>query len=103
MKLTIDIPEEYDNDFLEDHFRDFFSRVMADINNQGMCGRYEKEIAAMMRHAFKNAIVGDINLHSEVIPVANFSFNKDELRQIVKDEVKKIQSEEFVRRTLAKL
>lgn len=103
MKLTIDIPEEYDNDFLEDHFRDFFSRVMADINNQGMCGRYEKEIAAMMRHAFKNAIVGDTNLNSEVIPVANFSFDQDELRQIVKDEVKKIQSEEFVRRTLAKL
>lgn len=68
-----------------------------------MCGRYEKEIAAMMRHAFKNAIVGDTNLHSEVIPVANFSFNKDELRQIVKDEVKKIQSEEFVRRILTKL
>lgn len=78
MKLTIDIPEEYDNDFLEDHFRDFFSRVMADINNKGMCGRYEKETAAMMRHAFKNAIVGDTNLLRSNT-CGYFSFNKDEL------------------------
>lgn len=36
MKLTIDIPEEYNIDFLEDHFRNFFSRVMADIDNKGI-------------------------------------------------------------------
>lgn len=62
MKLTIDIPREYERDFIADKFKDFFSRVIADINCDGMCGFYEKEIAEMFLEAFDNAIVGDANL-----------------------------------------
>lgn len=47
MKITIDIPREYERDFIADKFKDFFSRVIADINCDGMCGFYEKEIAEM--------------------------------------------------------
>ena len=45
MKLTIDIPREYERDFIADKFKDFFSRVIADINCDEMCGNYEKKIA----------------------------------------------------------
>lgn len=38
MKLTIDIPKGYERDFIADKFKDFFSRVIADINCDGMCG-----------------------------------------------------------------
>lgn len=49
MKLTIDIPREYERDFIADKFKDFFSRVIADINCDGMCGNYEKEITYVLR------------------------------------------------------
>lgn len=64
MKLTIDIPREYERDFSADRFKDFFSRVIADINCDGLCGNYEKEIAEMFLEAFDKAIVGEINLNS---------------------------------------
>lgn len=61
MKLTIDIPKGYERDFITDKFKDFFSRVIADINYNGLCGNYEKEIAEMFLEAFDKAIVGEIN------------------------------------------
>lgn len=36
MKLIIDIPREYERDFIADKFKDFFSRVIADINCDGI-------------------------------------------------------------------
>lgn len=63
MKLTIDIPREYERDFSADKFKDFFSRVIADIDCDGLCGNCEKEIAEMFLEAFDKAIVGDVNLN----------------------------------------
>lgn len=75
VKLIIDVPREYEQDFIADKFKDFFSRVIADINCDGMCGFYEKEIAEMFLEAFDNAI-GDTNLNANVIPVANIHQEK---------------------------
>lgn len=52
MKITIDIPDEFINDYITDKFKDFFSRVAADIDNDGLCGNYEKETAEMFLKAF---------------------------------------------------
>lgn len=93
MKLTIDIPREYERDFSVDKFKDFISRVIADINCDGMCGNYEKEIAKMFLEAFDKAIVGDVNLNANAIPVANISFDKDDMQKIIQDELKKFQVE----------
>lgn len=54
MKLTINIPREYESDFIGDEFKDFFSRIIANINCNGMCGNYEKEITEMFIKAFDN-------------------------------------------------
>lgn len=91
MKLTIDIPREYERDFSADKFKDFFSRVIADINCDGMCGNYEKEIAEMFLEAFDNAIVGDVNLNTNVIPAANISFNEEDIQKMIRNELKKFQ------------
>lgn len=93
MKLTIDIPREYENDFIGDKFKDFFSRVIADIDCDGMCGFYEKEIAEMFLEVFDKAIVGEINPNANVIPVANISFDKDDMRKIVQEELEKFKVE----------
>lgn len=93
VKLTIDIPKGYEKDFIADKFKDFFSRVIADINCDGMCGNYEKEIAEMFLEAFDKAIVGDVNPNANVISVANISFNKEDMQKMIQDELKKFQVE----------
>lgn len=55
MKVVIDIPKDFTGDYIVDKFRDFFSRVIADIDCKGMCGRYEKEIAEMFLKAFDDS------------------------------------------------
>lgn len=55
MKVVIDIPEDYTGDYIVDKFKDFFSRVIADIDCKGMCGRYEREIAEMFLKAFDDS------------------------------------------------
>lgn len=93
MKLTIDIPKGYERDFITDKFKDFFLRVIADMDYSGMCGNYEKEIAEMFLEAFDKAIVGDVNLNANVIPVANISFDKEDMQKMIQDELKKFQIE----------
>lgn len=93
MKLTIDIPREYERDFIDDKFKDFFSRVIADIDCSGLCGNYEKEIAEMFIKAFDEAIVGEINLNANIVPVVNISFDKEDMQKMIQDELKKFQVE----------
>lgn len=55
MKVIIGIPKDFEGDYIADKFKDFFSRVIADIDCKGMCGRYEKEIAEMFLKAFDDS------------------------------------------------
>lgn len=56
MKVVIDIPNDFTGDYIVDKFKDFFSRVIADVDCRGvMCGRYEKEIAEMFLKSFDDS------------------------------------------------
>lgn len=55
MRIEIEIPEEFEADYAKDKFSDFFGRVMADINYNGLCGKYEQETAEILAEAFKNS------------------------------------------------
>lgn len=55
MKVIIDIPNDFTGDYIVDKFKDFFSRVIADIDCKGLCGNYEKEIAEMFIKAFEES------------------------------------------------
>lgn len=55
MKVVIDIPNDFTGDYIADKFKDFFSRVIADVDCKGMCGRYEKEIAEMFLKSFDDS------------------------------------------------
>lgn len=44
--------QKYKINFKSDKFKDFFSRVIADMNC--LCGNYEKETAEMLIKAFNN-------------------------------------------------
>ena len=53
MKLIIDIPTEFETNYNEDKFKDFFSRVLCDIEKgKCLCGSYEIETAEMFLKAF---------------------------------------------------
>lgn len=73
MKIIIDIPAEFEVDFNTDKFKDFFSRVVADIDCNGLCGNYEKETAEMFREAFENG---------ETVKNSNWISVKDGLPEI---------------------
>jgi hypothetical protein len=53
MKLVVEIPKEFEQDFQSDRFKEFFERCIADMNC--VCGNYERETAEMFISAFKNA------------------------------------------------
>ena len=55
MKVIIDIPNDFTGDYIVDKFKDFFSRVITDIDCKGLCGNYEKEIAEMFIKAFEES------------------------------------------------
>lgn len=56
MKVIIDIPKDFTGDYIADKFKDFFSRVIADVDRKGtVCGRYEKETAEMFLKAFDDS------------------------------------------------
>ena len=56
MKLIIDIPAEFETDYNGDKFKDFFSRVLCDIDKGVLCGNYEKETAEMFLKAFDESV-----------------------------------------------
>lgn len=59
MRIIIDIPGEFDSDYKGDMFKDFFSRVLVDIEDAVVCGNYEKEITEMFLKAFDESIPMD--------------------------------------------
>jgi hypothetical protein len=75
MKLIIDIPKEFETDYKGDKFKDFFSRVLCDIEKgKCLCGNYEKETAEMFLKAF-----------DESVPMANIVERLEERTEFLKD------------------
>lgn len=61
MKIEIEIPKEFEVDYNSDKFKDFFARVLIDMQRGenlygNLCGNYEKETAYMFWKAFQNSI-----------------------------------------------
>lgn len=69
MEVIINIPNDFTGDYIADKFKDFFSRVIADINCKGICGNYEKEIAEMLLKAFEDSKEKFSCNHSEALPL----------------------------------
>lgn len=53
MKVTIDIPKEFEDHWKDDRFEDSLSRLKADAHC--LAGNYEKETMSMLIKAFNNA------------------------------------------------
>lgn len=72
MKITINIPQDFEKHFNEDRFEDSLKRIKADVhdcinetaqNIPAISGNYELELIEMLIEAFKNAEV----IHSTCI------------------------------------
>lgn len=53
----------------------------------------KRKLQKMFLEAFKKAIVGDVNLNVNVVPIANISFDKEDMQKMIQDELKKFQVE----------
>lgn len=95
MRIVLEIPKELEEDFKKDKFEDFFCRINADIDNEGLCGLYEKEIARMLMKAFKDST--KYSVKEKIVPVANIKVNPKDLDQIaiVNNKVKKLAINKF--------
>lgn len=58
MKLTIEIPKDFEEHFNKDRFEDSLMRIEADIENREyrLSGLYEIELVTMLRNALSNAV-----------------------------------------------
>lgn len=59
MKVTIEIPKEFEEYFNQDRFEDSLERIEVDIDENreyGLSGLYEIELVAMLRNALSNAV-----------------------------------------------
>lgn len=68
MKIMFDIPDEFKRDYDSDRFKEFFERVLADMDHNLLCGKYEMETAKMFINAFsfskevsKEALISEIS------------------------------------------
>ena len=60
MKVTIEIPKEFEAEFVKNKFSETFERIIADIGfglknkTPGLAGNYEMETIEMLKKAFEN-------------------------------------------------
>lgn len=55
MEIVIKIPKEFEEEFWKDYFCDTLQRLSVDAHS--LAGNYERETAAMLIEAFKDAVV----------------------------------------------
>lgn len=73
MKILLEIPKEFESDYKGDTFKDFFSRVLCDIENGTLCGNYEKETAEMFLKAFDKSKPVNESVKGDLISRAGVS------------------------------
>lgn len=96
MKVVIDIPKDFTGNYIADKFKDFFSRVIADINCKGMCGRYEKEIAEMFLKVFDDSEEKtSCNCHNNSNSRDNEPCCRCDSRQTNADRIRNMSDEEL--------
>lgn len=96
MKVVIDIPNDFTGDYIVDKFKDFFSRVIADIDCKGMCGRYEKEIAEMFLKVFDDSEEKiSCNCHHNSNSRDNESCCKCDSKQTNADRIRNMSDDEL--------
>ena len=60
MKLLLEIPTEFENDFNNDKFKECLGRVAVDLSylsGSTLSGRYERETIDMLEKAFDKAVI----------------------------------------------
>lgn len=61
MKITIDIPQEFEKQFDNDRFKDSLKRIITDVTDEiesdfSISGKYEIELCEMLIKAFGNGV-----------------------------------------------
>lgn len=70
MKVTIDIPQKFEQHFNKDRFEDSLKRIITDVTDEiesdfSISGKYEIELCEMLIEALKNAEYEDAEKRNE--------------------------------------
>lgn len=96
MRIEIEIPKEFERDYTRDTFKDFFSRVLCDIDNMGMCGKYEEEITKMFIKAFdESKLAYDIDKVVEELEIERFRSNYEQEDLVYDKAIKIVRGEMY--------
>lgn len=86
MKVLIDIPEEFVLDYSTDRFAEFFQRCCADMSV--LCGNYELETAEMMKKAFSESRIYDLDKVVEQLEAEQEFWNHSYDKKIGKEKAR---------------
>ena len=99
MKITIEIPKEFEVDYNKDKFYEYFSRVLVDIKDGCLCGTYEEETTKMFIESFENAKEEKYDIKEFVEYIISECFPKpcedDRYIFITKSKLRKMANESF--------
>lgn len=97
MKIAIEIPNEFINEYKKDKFDESLARILADIedilrdkDNCSLAGRYEIETLEMLRKSLRDSmllvdgdlkdykLLADVGYFKSPIPIAIVSYEEEE-------------------------
>ena len=59
MKIVIEIPKEFEGEYLVDKFKDSLERIQCDVEKGVLCGLYEKEVIEMLIKSFEKSSINE--------------------------------------------
>lgn len=65
MKITIEIPKEYEDEFINNKFKESLNRAYVDLDyykEATLCGVYERETIDMLMKAFQTATIDNVSI-----------------------------------------
>lgn len=88
MKITIELPKEFEEHFRRDRFEDSLKCLKGDAGTFCLAGRYEMELCDMLTAAFKNAEEDELKeLLRETLPILRAAFFANHVQTKAADEL----------------
>lgn len=90
MKIVIEIPKEFEKEYLFDKFKNSLERIQYDIEKGVLCGRYEKEVVEMLIKSFNKSCVPEPQHENFLLKMQGDEFDlyRKEYNEIIKNYIK---------------
>ncbi len=85
MKIAIEIPDEFINEYRKDKFDESLVRIITDMEFNDLVGRYELETLEMLKNSLRDSVViQDLNEYKLLTDVISYDISHSIPIEIVK-------------------